>query len=300
MRSLYEEQRAALGTAWAPLSDKPDESLDATLRALWLAAAGVPVSVRRAAAAELRPLDHAQADALRALVRRRRDGEPLAYLTGRQEFMGLELLCDAGALIPRVETELLARTALDAVRARVAEHGAATVVDVCTGSGYVALAVAAQEPRARVFAADLSEAAVALGRRNARHLGLASRVAFATGDLFAAFEPVELGPVDVVTCNPPYISSAKVPQMAPEIARFEPSLAFDGGGFGLDVVMRVLTDALALLRDGGMLCMEVGAGQGAFLARRVARLDAYGDVRSVADAAGEPRVLVAVRRPREA
>jgi release factor glutamine methyltransferase len=195
-----------------------------------------------------------------------------------------------------VETELLARTALDAVRVRVEQVGRATVVDACTGSGNVALAVAAHEPETRVFAADLSEAAVAVGRRNAERLGLAERVTFASGDLFAPFRAMGLSGVDVVTCNPPYISSGKLPQMAPEIAQFEPSLAFDGGALGFDVIMRVIAEAPTLLREGGTLCMEVGAGQCAFVARRVARLGTYDDVRTVLDASGEPRVLAAVYR----
>jgi release factor glutamine methyltransferase len=294
---LFAEQRELLRQHWHPLADKPEESLVATLRALWLTASGVPSSVRRAATAEIFPLDDAQAERFRELVRRRLAGEPLAYLTGRQDFMGLELLCDPGALIPRVETELLAGVALEAVRARVDECGRATVVDACTGSGNVALAIAAHEPEARVYAADLSEAAVDIGRRNAERLGLAARVTFATGDLFAPFQAMGLRGLDVVTCNPPYISSGKVPQMAPEIARFEPSLAFDGGALGFDVIMRAIAEAPILLRPGGVLCMEVGAGQCAFVARRVARLGTYDDVRTVVDARGEPRVLAAVHRP---
>ena len=295
--ALFAEQRDVLRHGWHPLADKPEESLVATLRALWLTAAGLPSSARRAATAELSPLDETQTERLRELVRRRVAGEPLAYLTGRQEFMGLELLCDAGALIPRAETELLARTALDAVRERVEEIGRVTVVDVCTGSGNVALAIAAHEPEACVFAADLSDAAVAVGRRNAEWLGLSGRITFATGDLFAPFRDLGLGGVDVVTCNPPYISSGKLPQMAPEIAHFEPSLAFDGGALGFDIIMRVIADAPTMLRPGGVLCMEVGAGQCAFVARRVARLGTYDNVRVVLDASGEARVLAAVYRP---
>jgi release factor glutamine methyltransferase len=295
-QELYAEQLAELVAGWRALPDKPEETPTSTLRALWFAAAGASRSAVAAAAGELPVLDAEASERMRALVRSRTSGEPLAYLTGWQHFLGLELMTDAGVLIPRSETELLARVALEAVQARVAERGAAIVVDVCTGSGNVALAIGAHARAARVYAADLSHTAVALARRNAARLELSDRVTFAVGDLFEPLAGAGLdGTVDVVTCNPPYVSSGKVPRMDDEIARFEPALAFDGGPLGFEIIMRAVTDSRALLRADGLLCVEVGAGQAQFVARRVARHDAYRDVRVVADARGEPRVVTAVR-----
>lgn len=278
---------ARSGTA---LPDKPEETPEAALRALWFTAAGVPRAATRAAGA-LPSLDAQGEEALRRLVDRRLAGEPLAYLTGRQEFLGLELHARPGALIPRRETELLAGVALDATREAAGRRGSALVIDVCTGSGNVALAIAAHEPRARVHASDLSEEAVALARENAILLGLAERVTFESGDLFAPQAAAGLRDVDVISCNPPYISSAKVPLMAAEIARHEPSLAFDGGTFGLDVLLRVIREAPQFLRPGGLLCFEVGLGQAHAIAGRVRRNDAYAEVWTVPDANGHDRVV---------
>lgn len=294
--AAFDALRSTLDAHWQGLPDKPEETPEATARALWFAAAGAPRSVIAAADGTLPTLDDAAAGRLRALIERRVAGEPLAHLTGRQRFMGLELLSEPGALIPRVETEILAGETIAAARAAVAERGAVTVIDVCTGSGNVALAVAAHVPEARVHAADLSADAVALARRNAAHLGLADRVTFAAGDLFAPIaETGFTGQADVISCNPPYISSANVPKMAAEISRHEPSLAFDGGAMGFTIITRTFAEAPPLLRAGGTLCVEVGAGQGAFIAKRMARNETWSQVRTADDAQGQPRVVVAVK-----
>jgi release factor glutamine methyltransferase len=174
------------------------------------------------------------------------------------------------------------------------EQGAITVVDACTGSGNVALAVAHHVPNARVFAADLSEDAVSLARRNAAHLGLDSRTEFRAGDLLAPFDtPQFLGQVDLLTCNPPYISSAKVEHMPGEIAGHEPHLAFDGGPFGVAILMRLLQDAPRFLRSGGWLAFEVGLGQGPALVKRLEKAGAFKEIRTLADSTGSIRALLA-------
>ena len=181
------------------LPDKPEETVASTLAALWHAAAGRPLSVQRALQEALPDLDAAGIARLRALMRQRIEGTPLAYLSGRQQFMGLELIASADALIPREETELLGRAALERLHAIVREQGDATVIDVCTGSGNLALALAWHEARARVWGADLSDEAIALARRNLAHLDLADRVAFRSGDLLAPFDAPEFrGRVDLL------------------------------------------------------------------------------------------------------
>jgi release factor glutamine methyltransferase len=291
--TFFGERLEILRRGWQPQPDKPDETLEGTLRALWFAAAGSPRSIE-GVTGELPPLDTSGEERLGELIRRRAEGEPLAYVTGRQSFMGLELFSGPEALIPRRETELLAGAAIEHARQMAARRGAITAVDVCTGAGNVALAIAQHVPQARVFGADLSEDAVELARRNALHLGLAGRATFSAGDLFAPFESADFfGRVDLVTCNPPYISSSRVGEMPPEISAHEPRLAFDGGGFGVDILLRLLSSAPRFLRPGGYLCFEIGVGQGPALARRVSKQPAYRNVTTVTDGAGEIRTIVA-------
>jgi release factor glutamine methyltransferase len=285
---------ATLERAWSALPDKPEETLEATARALWFAAAGDPRSVARCHDGALPPLDGLQTARFRDLVAQRSSGIPLAHLTGRQTFAGLEMLCGPGALIPRRETELLARTAIDLVREWLLRQDDALVIDVCTGSGNVALAVAASDPRVSVLGADISGEALGLAVKNASHLGLSGRVNFVASDLFNAFDGSPFHrQASVVTCNPPYIASAKVSVMPAEISQHEPRLAFDGGAFGLTIISRLLADAPRFIRRGGALCFEVGAGNGRFVADRVRRNPAYSSVACVSDENGVIRVLVA-------
>ncbi len=242
------------------------------------AAAGAPLSAERALAAPPPLLDTHAERQLDALIERRLAGVPLAHLTGRQAFLGLELLAEPCALVPRRETELLGHAAVALAQRLAAESSAPiSVIDACTGSGNLALAVAAGVPSARVYGGDLSPAAIDLARRNAQRLGLSSRVEFRDGDLLAPFDAPEfLGALDLLLCNPPYISSAKVAQMDSEIAAHEPHLAFDGGPLGVNVLMRLLQEAPRYLKTGGWLGFEVGLGQGPAMARRL-RAGAYAE-----------------------
>ncbi|MDQ3950999.1 MAG: peptide chain release factor N(5)-glutamine methyltransferase [Gemmatimonadota bacterium] len=295
--SDYSRHLAVLEDQWVGLPDKPEETAVSTLRALWLAAAGEPCSVELASRRPLPVLDADGRAALNRLVERRRAGVPLAHLTGRQSFMGLELLAGPEALIPRRETELLGEGALEVLRRTVAERGPAVVMDVCTGSGNLALALAHHEPQCSVIAGDLSDDAVELGRRNAEHTGLADRVRFIRGDLFAPFEAAGLrAAADLIVCNPPYISTAKVAGMPTEIAEFEPRLAFDGGAFGISILFRLVAGAPQFLKPGSWLCFEVGVGQGEPMAKRLERAGGYAIVERVRDGAGEIRALLARTR----
>lgn len=292
--TLYQDLSVQLAAGLNRLPDKPEETVDTTLRALWQAAAGAPVSAGCAEIVPLPELDGAGVEQLRSLIARRLAGVPLAHLTARQRFMGLEMLAGPEALIPRRETELLGRGALERLQAIVRACGEALVVDVCTGSGNLALGLAHHAPAARVFAADISPAAVALARRNARHLGLAARVEFREGDLLAPFNDAAFhGNVDLLVCNPPYISSKKVDIMAEEIIGHEPRLAFDGGPLGIRIVERLMREAPRYLRPGGTLAFEVGLGQGPALMKRMAKLAGYASLQTIEDEAGEVRVILA-------
>ena len=286
---------AELMAHWTPQPDKPEETPEVAIRALWFAAANDPRGLARVGE-PLPELDAAGAAHLRNLVSQRAAGIPLAHLTGRQSFFGLELLAGPGALIPRRETETLVGAALERVREVVRAQDRALVLDLCTGAGNVALALAWSEPAATVIGADLSSDAVALAERNARHLALEQRVSFRQGDLFAPFEEERfLGKVDLITCNPPYISSAKVPLMAREIAEHEPHLAFDGGPFGVNLLMRLIAQAPRFLVPGGWLCFEVGLGQGEGVQSRLDRSGLYTGLRAIEDSKGDVRAVVARR-----
>lgn len=283
-----------LSTQWTPLEDKPEETLEQTVRALWLTAAGDPHPVRDVASISLPSLDDRASALFDALVARRGTGEPLAYLTGRQRFAGVELLTAPGALIPRIETELLAETAVDKLRSMPRGAGARRALDLCTGSGNVALALAYHVEDVIVDGCDISTDAIAIARQNAEFTHLAGRAHFHAGDLFAPVDDAaHANAYSVITCNPPYISSSKVGSMHAEIAGHEPRLAFDGGRFGLDILLRTVKDAPRFLVPGGWLCIEVGRGQGGFVIDRVRRAGSYASCEGVDDATGTTRVVTA-------
>lgn len=294
MKVLYQEFMERLSAGLSLLPDKPEETPDGTLRALWHVAAGMPMSVQKAGAMALQPLDAGGIERLHDLIAQRLAGTPLAHLTGRQHFMGLDLLAGREALIPRKETELLGRGALEVLQRLAMAREDVIVVDVCTGSGNLALALAFHAPKAQVYAADLSGEAITLAQRNAQHLRLEDRVEFREGDLLAPFdEPGFHGRVDLLVCNPPYISSKKVDTMPREIIGHEPRLAFDGGPLGIRIVERLMREAPRFLRKGGCLAFEVGLGQGSALLKRLAGNKSYVRQWSLEDEAGDIRVIMA-------
>ncbi len=293
--ALFDELLDKLSRELVLLPDKPEETPESTLRALWVLVAGQPMSVTSAMNQVLPDLDPGQQQELHNAIQRRLDGVPLAHISGRQSFMGMELLAGPQALIPRKETELLAASAIEILRQRDDETEV-KVIDVCTGAGNVALAIAKAVGHARVYASDLSEEAVDLARMNTEMHELSDRVALYAGDLLEPFRNLELqGQVGMITCNPPYISSAKVPAMAPEISKHEPEMAFNGGAFGINLMRRLIAEAPDFLCSGGYLVFEVGLGQGPAMRKQVEKFPDYARVNTVEDAEGETRVIVAQR-----
>lgn len=215
-----------------------------------------------------------------------------AYRRGRVAFMGLDLLVAPGALVPRAETELLGRCALDAL----AGIAAPRVIDMCCGAGNLACVIGTRRRDARVWAVDLSESCVQLARRNAASTGVADRVEVLGGDLFAplAGRAPERS-IDVVVCNPPYIPARRLSGDRAHLLASEPREAFDGGPYGLTLHQRVIREAIPFLRPGGALLVEVGAGQARAARRLFERARAYGPVRAWRDALGEERVVGAAR-----
>ncbi len=293
---LFQEQLAKLERSWAGLHDKPEETPESTLRALWALAAGEALSAERAMERRLSMLDLPQVEALRILVERRLAGEPLGHITRRQSFVGLELIAGPQALIPRKETELLARRAIALTQSIAAEKGSANVLDVCTGSGNLALAVACEVPGSQVTGTDLCQKAVALARKNARFAGVEDRANFLTGDLFEPIRHAGEGPFDLILCNPPYISSPRVDEMDEEIRHFEPKLAFDGGPLGISILWKFIKEAPDFLAPGAALAFEIGLGQAKGVLRRLANSPAFGDPEGLEDVNGDVRAVVAWKR----
>jgi len=279
------------------LPDKPEETPENTLRALWLMAAGQPVSAEKAAQMALPKLNDEQAGHLQNLVQKRLSGVPLAHLTGRQQFMGVELLAGPQALVPRKETELLGFGALNLLKELAQSRPLPlTVMDICTGAGNLAVALAVHFPEVKMFAADLAPEAVALAQENVEFHGLQEKVRVQAGDLLQPFDAPEFrGAVDLLLCNPPYISSAKVKTMPEEISRHEPDLAFDGGPFGIKILGRLLKEAPDYLKSGGWLGFEVGLGQGEPMKKRLEKNPHFSDIRTASDAQGNIRALFAQR-----
>lgn len=204
-----------------------------------------------------RELTEAELAALRALVLRRAKREPLQHLVGSTEFFGLEINVSAHALIPRPETETLVELALANLAKCASPRPAA--LDFGTGTGCIALALAAKNPAVQVHALDISSTALALAQRNTAQHGLTDRVTFHLGDGFAAL-PADLR-FDLVVSNPPYIPAAEIATLQPEVRDFDPRIALDGGGDGLDFYRQLAAEVPARLNTGGGLVAEFGDGQ---------------------------------------
>lgn len=198
-----------------------------------------------------RPLSPAELAAFRERVGRRARREPLQHVLGRTEFWSLPFLVTPAVLIPRGDTEVLVEEALK----RVA--GPCSILDVGTGSGAIAIALAHELPTAAVTAVDISTEALAVAAENARGNGVEGRVSFLQADLGA----LPVGPYDLVVANPPYIPAGDLAGLMPEVRDFEPHLALNGGGDGLDCYRRLMPAAAACLKSSGWLLLEVGCGQ---------------------------------------
>jgi release factor glutamine methyltransferase len=236
------------------------------------------------------PLDAAGAERYRAFVAKRASGMPTQYLTGIQEFWGMEIEVTPDVLIPRPETEHVIEITL----ARLGEERSREplrVVDVGTGSGCIALALARELPQARVFATDISARALAVARRNAEHHGLADRIAFVETRLLAPFPRRSL---DVVVSNPPYVSRKVAASLPREVREHEPHLALFAGEEGMEVYPVLIVEAAERLVAGGLLVIELGYD----VSERVeALLDTaeWREIDITSDLAGIPRVIAATR-----
>ena len=253
-----------------------------------------------------------------ALLQRRELREPLAYLLGTREFWSLALAVSPGVLVPRPETEALVEAALAVLRDMYPAKGNGCpgprpgyrvplgwgapgpdhpiVLDLCTGTGAVAIALARELPGATIFATDISRRALRIARRNAETHSVADRITFLRGDLWRALDGQGPGgQADVVISNPPYIPSGVIPTLMPEV-QWEPRRALDGGPDGLQFHRAIISEAPQHLRPGGLLLLEIGADQAESVTRLFEESGDFDGTRVLQDLAGRDRVVVARRR----
>lgn len=242
-----------------------------------------------------------------AFIARRGAGEPVQYITGTQEFWGLEFEVTPAVLIPRPETEHVIEVALE--RIGVARRNAPLrIADVGTGSGCIAVALAKELRQAEIIATDISPGALEVAQRNAARHNVADRIHFVATDLIAAFShesrptnhlsPVtnqQSQPFDLIASNPPYVALTDAPTLAREVRDHEPPLALYGGASGTEIYMRVIEQSQALLKSGGSLVMELGYGAAEEVRAMVESQSAFANIRITNDLAGIPRVLAANR-----
>lgn len=234
-----------------------------------------------------RPLDRSAAAAFDRAVARRLEQCPVAYITGRREFMSVSLEVSPAVLIPRPETELLVEVA-----ASLASGEGVLAADIGTGSGAVAIALARLVPGLRLIATDISVEALAVARRNVERLGLAARIELCLGNLL---EPLSSMTLDGVVANLPYVTDAEWESLAPGVRDFEPPLSLRGGPDGLDVFRRLASGLPSRLAPGGFVALEVGAGQAGAVADILLATGFFPAVQCHRDPAGHERVVSARR-----
>jgi release factor glutamine methyltransferase len=235
---------------------------------------------------EREPADPAQLMALEQSAQRRIVGEPISRIVGRREFWGLDFALNEATLDPRPETEMLVEEAIAALEGRRSPH----VVDLGTGSGAVAVSIATAIGDARLIATDIAEDALVMARQNAERHRVAARIAFRRGPWWQAVPHTEI--FDLIVSNPPYIATAAIEELAPEVRVFDPRAALDGGSDGLECYRAIAAQAARRLHPGGLMLLEIGYDQGEMVGKMLGRAG-FGRVEVRKDLAGLDRVILA-------
>jgi release factor glutamine methyltransferase len=265
------------------------ESSDLDAQLLMAEAAGVAREAVVTGSIELSPAILKKFD---ALIARREKREPLAYIVGHKEFYSLDFEVTPAVLIPRPETEFVVTAALECV----AGKADARVLDIGTGSGAIAIAIAINAPRAQITTVDISADAITVASRNVRRHQVQDRVTIRRGDCFHMLDGgASLGTFDAIVSNPPYLHDAEIASLEPEVYRFEPRIALNGGATGLDILQRIAVGAREHLATGGELILEMGVGHAGDVVGLITRAGLHvTDV--INDLAGQMRVARAQER----
>ncbi|MBI4558331.1 MAG: peptide chain release factor N(5)-glutamine methyltransferase [Candidatus Hydrogenedentes bacterium] len=272
------ERLVAAATALAPVTETPRlESELLLMHALGLSRAQFLARLE----------ESPKVPGFESLLKRRLAHEPIAYILREHEFFSLGFYVEAPLLVPRPETEHLVEAVLDFMR-----EAAARVLEIGTGTGCVAVAIARCAPNCRVWATDVRTSALAVARRNAERHQVAARIDFVESDLFSGLPP-DCGPFDVVCSNPPYVEDHAWSTLSPTIRDYEDATALRGGKDGLDVIRRLCAEARPFLRPGGLLAFEMGMGQYNKV-RGILAENGYERIRCVKDLATIDRIALAI------
>jgi len=238
-----------------------------------------------------RPVGPEQRDRLRDMVKRAGQNEPVAYLTSKTEFYSLEMEITCDCMIPRPETELLVQRAVEFLRTH---EGTQFVLDLCTGSGCIAVAIAKNFSDARIMATDISDAALAVASRNVEKYQLSERITLLCGDLFEPLiRPLDVDKFDLVVCNPPYVSSAEYDNLDKNVKDYEPRLALHAGADGLDVYRRIVERVDQFLKPGAALMLEIGYAQGPAVRELLEQTGAFVEIKIEKDYHDNDRIAIA-------
>ena len=234
-----------------------------------------------------------EADLFKELIDRRLKREPSQHIIGEEKFWGLSFKVTKDVLIPRPETQLLVKESLKEAKNFSPE---VNVIDLCTGSGCIAVCMALELPESKVYAIDLSDKALAVARENAKKHGVDKRITFLEGDLLNPLEPLGLkGKIDLFLSNPPYVSKKMMEELQPEIELYEPMLAVAGGEDGFDYYRQIIPEAAEYLKPGGHLILEIGYGQEDGTVSLIEEATVYKEIEVKKDFAEIDRVVKAQR-----
>lgn len=244
-----------------------------------------------------RPLPLGELTLFKKLIIKRSHHVPLSYLTGEQDFMGLRLKIDENVYIPRPETEILVEEALKAIRSIDFEEGKASqdfiIVDLGTGSGNIAIKLAVELEKSKIYAVDISPEAIRIARENAGMHNLSKKITFLEGDLFIPLVDLGLeGRVDLIISNPPYVTSEEIKSLPPEVLR-EPKIALEGGWDGLGVYRKTISQSPKFLRKAGFLALEIGQGQAKRIQDLILAQKELYSLQVISDYEGIERIILA-------
>jgi release factor glutamine methyltransferase len=238
-------------------------------------------------------LKEKERETLEKMIQRRISGEPLQYILEKQEFWSIDLKVDSRVLIPRPETELLVEQSL-LILSENSFGGVPSILEIGTGSGAIAIALAKEVKDIFLIATDISRDALVLARENAKSAGIQDQIKFVNGDLFGPLHPSkERKPFDLILSNPPYIIRHEIGSLAKEVREYEPTIALDGGEDGLEFYRRLISQAPFYLREGGWLLLEIGQNQREMVSKLIEEEGTFLKSECVPDLSGFERVVKA-------